>query len=112
MTTQVANTRMTMGSIFGMITTAASTVTATLAVVNDGVDMMSNSVSDMKEQQLIRSKEDMAVYEEEYATLTAKRFSETLLSVQEYREKSPKHAAAFDEAQRIIAARKAARNKA
>lgn len=107
----VTNSRMTFGSILGMLSTAANTVTSTLNVVGDGVDMLQNSVSDMKEQQLIRSAEDMAVYEEEYSLLTAKRFAETILDSQEYREKSTKHAQAYDQARQLIAERKAARKK-
>ena len=108
----VTNSRMTFGSLLGMISTAANTVTSTLNVVGDGVDMLQNSVSDMKEQQLIRSAEDMAVYEEEYSLLTAKRFAESLLDAEEYCDKSAKHAAAYDAAKKLIAERKAARKKA
>lgn len=98
MTTQVANTSMTLGSIFGMVTTAANSVTNALAIANDGMDMMANSVDTMKKRQLHRNKVDNITFESSYIEQAAQVRSGQLLAIQEFRNKSEDHAAAFDSA--------------
>lgn len=96
MTTQVANTRMTLGALLGMVTTAASAATNLMSVANDGIDMLQDTVHSAKEQQLHRSKVDDIVYKKSYIEQAAQVRAGQVMAIQEFRRKSTDHASAFD----------------
>lgn len=108
-TVATANSRMTFGAMLGMLTTTANVVSSTISTLGDGVDMLQTSVSEMKIQQQIRCENDTAVYEDMYIMQKEQELSSAIIATQEFRKKSPEHATAFDKAQEMLAARKAAR---
>ncbi|QYW02201.1 putative secreted protein [Stenotrophomonas phage Philippe] len=52
----MSNVRMASAALLGTVTQTASTVTNTIGVVSDGVDMLSLAVKDAKDAQQVRSK--------------------------------------------------------
>ena len=96
MATSVANSRMTFGALMGMLTTTANVVTNTVSTLGDGVDMLQNSVSSMKEEQLHRNKVDAIAYKSSYIGTVASTRAAQVMAVQEFRKKSAEHASAYD----------------
>lgn len=58
-----ASARLTVGALFGAVTTAANSVTALLDVTTDGVGMISTFVGDAATKQSLRSLVDMHGFE-------------------------------------------------
>lgn len=77
----VSNTGMTLGSIFGAITTTANTVSNTLDALNNGVGMLNKVVTDASKRQQIDSVIDMDQYLETALVSKAQAETEQLVRV-------------------------------
>lgn len=77
----LSNTGMTIGSIFGAITTTANTVSNTLDAINNGVGMLNKVVTDASRRQNIDSIIDMDQYLENALVSKAQVETEQLVRV-------------------------------
>lgn len=92
----IANTRMTLGTVLGTVATVANTTTNALLVITDGVEMLGNTVRNMKEEQKTKLVLDLANFRISYEQEAAQALTEKLAAIADYRNKSAAHAALFD----------------
>ena len=101
-----ATSRMTLGALFGAVTTMADTISNTVGALNDGVEMINKTISDASERQKIRSETDMAVFERLYhleATQRVQEFQDTLEDWMDSRDgRREKYKSTFDQLQKAI----------
>jgi hypothetical protein len=84
-----ATSRMTLGALFGAITTTANTVSNSLGAINDGVEMLNKTISDASERQQISSKEDMAAFKVTYSLESTQRVQEFQDTLEDWMEQRP-----------------------
>lgn len=80
----IANTGLTLGSIFGAITTTANTISNTLDAVNNGVGMLNKVVTDASKRQTIDSVIDMDQYLHNALTSKAQSEAENLVKLDQW----------------------------
>jgi hypothetical protein len=90
-----ATARMSLGAIFGAVSTAANTLSNTLGAINDGADMLNKTIADASERQRISSKQDMAAFKETYALETAQRVQEFHDTISDWVDQRPDRAVKF-----------------
>jgi hypothetical protein len=95
--TMTASGRMTLGALFGAITTTANTVSNSLGAINDGVEMLNKTISDASKRQQISSKQDMAAFKEQYALETAQRVQEFHDTLEDWMEQRPNRREKFQQ---------------
>lgn len=93
----IATGRMTLGSIFGAITSTANAVTTTVEAINDGVGMLNRTISVAAEKQRIETEFDMAEYAEQYALQTTLRARQFQVSMESWMTRTPDEVTKFDE---------------
>jgi hypothetical protein len=93
--TTVASTRMTLGALFGAITTTANTLSNSLGAINDGVEMLNKTIADASKRQQISSRQDMAAFKEQYALETAQRVQEFHDTIGDWIDQRPGRAEKF-----------------
>lgn len=111
----MANSRMTISAVLGMVQSTAQTITNSLNAVNDGVEMINNAVSDAAERQQIRSDNDMAMYESVYIAEKALELDQSRDHIRSYISQSEQHKSGYESAltelQQAVAQRKSKRGK-
>lgn len=98
-----ADSRSTLGSIFGAIKTLMGTTVGALHTVDKTIGMADTMVSDAAERQQIRSAIDMRSYRDTYHEQAALRRAEGKKAVSEFVAKSPEHAMLYTNAYNDLA---------
>lgn len=108
-----ANSRMTLGAIFGALQTTAATITNVLNAVNDGVGMINSTVADAAERQEKRSDYDMANYEKVIHAEKALELDQSRDNIKKYTSQSAAHEegyqSAYDELKAAVELRRSKR---
>lgn len=94
----MSNTGMTLGSIFGAITTTANTFSNSLDAVNNGVGMLNKMVTDAAQRQSIDSKLDMANYKKLAIQTKSQDLATSRLQAKTWMAQSPDHASMYEQA--------------
>lgn len=94
----IATSRATVGSIFGAVTQAATTVSSTFDAANKAVGMLNTTITDAAERQQIRSKLDMAIFEKTLHQDKAKELAESRVELKKYMSTSTDHAECYQKA--------------
>lgn len=94
----MANLRLTLGAVFGAVTGAADAVTNTLNAANTGVAMLSRSVSDASERQVVRAGFDSKVFKATVKQEKAKELTVSRLEIKQFIAQSADHATLYEAA--------------
>lgn len=91
-----ATARMTLGSLFATVGTAANAVTSTLNTTVDAISMLDRYVSDARERQTMRSAVEKLDFTQRLAEEKATEMSERQLQVLEFCAQSADHKRMFE----------------
>ena len=86
----MASTKLTLGSIMGLITTVANTAT-------DSVEIMGNSVNKIKQEQAFEHRKDLAAHKLTYSAALAKETAHLLKEIAAERAADPEFANLYDQ---------------
>lgn len=111
-----ATARLTVGAIFGAISTAALSITSVLDATTDGVGMIHTFVNDAATKQSIRSVVDMDGFESALQDEQAQIMTSRQLGILEFRRQSKDHDELYTDNHarigKLLEARRNARSKA
>ena len=93
-----ATARLTLGSLFGTVVTAAETITGVLDTVSNGVGMLNSYVENAACEQQARILNDKARFQKQLVIEGAQAETEMEIGALSYRKKSADHAELFDQA--------------
>ncbi len=86
----MASTKLTLGSIMGLVTTLANTAT-------DSVEIVGNSVNKIKQEQAFEHRKDLAAHKLTYAATLAKETAYLLKEINAERQADPDFASLYDQ---------------
>jgi hypothetical protein len=100
----MATARLTIGSVFGAVSATANTLTTTLTAANQAAGMLNVYVNEAAVKQGKRSEADLESYIDDLLAEKAEESAERTMRANAYCDRSPVHAAAFNEAHARYAA--------
>ena len=99
----MATSRATVGSVFGAISTAATTVSNTLEAANAAIGMLNKAVDDMSYRQSKRSEFDLAIFEISLEEEKTMELATSRLAIGKWMAEDASHKDAYQSAQSDLA---------
>jgi len=108
----MSTAKLTFASILGLVTVAANAATQAVNVAANGIDMLDNTVDQMKQKQRHENAVDLVFSNDQYTASASKADAEFMLNINEFRSKSKLHEEMFDKSLARVQSALAAKAKA